>query len=118
MAFTKTLFLLYALASATAQEKTTLSTATLFEPTTAVIHLDPPAQQTDPGYTSDSDFQSQMIYAHNWFRAEHNASDLTWNDSCATSSQAYANKCIWEHSVRIIITFLPGTSSIIYLLTL
>jgi hypothetical protein len=99
MAITKALFLLYILASAIAQEITTLSTATLFPLPTAVIHLNPPAQQTDPSYTSDSDFQSQMIYAHNWFRAEHSASDLTWNESCAASSQAHADKFIWKHLV-------------------
>jgi uncharacterized protein YkwD len=54
---------------------------------------------TSSQYTSDSDFQNALITAHNFFRDEHNASALTWNDTSAKYAANYAKACAFKHSV-------------------
>jgi len=49
-------------------------------------------------YTSDSDFQSAMLDAHNFYRTEHNASALTWNSTSTTYASNWANGCAFKHS--------------------
>jgi uncharacterized protein YkwD len=62
---------------------------------TAVSTLMPTSSQ----YTSDSDFQNALLTAHNFFRMEHNASALTWNDTSASYGANWANGCAFKHSV-------------------
>lgn len=57
------------------------------------------ATPTSSQYTSDSDFQSALLTAHNFFRDEHNASALTWNDTSASYGANWANGCAFHHSV-------------------
>jgi uncharacterized protein YkwD len=54
---------------------------------------------TSSQYTSDSDFQSALLTAHNFFRDEHNATALTWNDTSANYGANYAKACAFQHSV-------------------
>lgn len=54
---------------------------------------------TSSQYTSDSDFQSALLTAHNFFRDEHNATALTWNDTSASYGANHAKACIFQHSV-------------------
>jgi uncharacterized protein YkwD len=61
------------------------------------------ASSSTPGstqYTDDAAFQSTMLDAHNFFRDEHNASALAWNDTSRTYATGWAGKCVFQHSVR------------------
>ncbi|MCJ1263277.1 hypothetical protein MMC22_003147 [Lobaria immixta] len=60
----------------------------------------PSSTQVPPTYSSDADFRSSVLNSTNFYRKQHNASDLTWNNSLATYAASYAEKCLWEHSVR------------------
>jgi len=40
----------------------------------------------------------QYLSAHNYVRAQHDASDLTWSDALASSAQQWANGCQFKHS--------------------
>jgi len=55
-------------------------------------------ETTSKSYTSDSDFQSSILDAHNFFRDEHNATDLKWNSTSAKYAVAYAKECDFKHS--------------------
>ena len=59
----------------------------------------PTPSPTSSQYTSDSDFQSALLKAHNFFRDEHNATALTWNDTSASYAANYAKGCAFKHSV-------------------
>lgn len=45
-------------------------------------------------------FKGEMISAHNFFRAQHGARELTWNSVLAQKAQKWANTCNWSHDVR------------------
>ena len=62
--------------------------------------------QTSSQYTSDSDFKNALVAAHNFFRDEHNASALAWNDTSATYAAKWAAPCAFKHSVRLLFLFL------------
>ncbi|EPE30381.1 PR-1-like protein [Glarea lozoyensis ATCC 20868] len=51
-----------------------------------------------PDSFSDSNFKSQMLATHNYFRKQHSASDLTWNDNLADQSKEWAKGCKFAHS--------------------
>lgn len=53
-------------------------------------------------YTSDDAFQKDMLDAHNFYRAEHNASTLTWNESSAAVAVKWADGCRFVHSVSFV----------------
>lgn len=53
---------------------------------------------TSSQYTSDSEFQSSLLTAHNFFRDEHNASALAWNDTSAKYAVDWAQGCEFKHS--------------------
>ncbi|RDW64198.1 hypothetical protein BP5796_10700 [Coleophoma crateriformis] len=53
---------------------------------------------TSTQYTSDSDFQSSVLDAHNFYRKQHNASNLAWNATSATAAQSWGAKCDFVHS--------------------
>lgn len=74
---------------------------------TVTISATAPATPTSTSYTSDSDFQSAMIAAHNFYRSEHNASALTWNDTSAKYAANWASKCNFKHSVSFPYSLLP-----------
>jgi hypothetical protein len=46
----------------------------------------------------DENFKSQMLATHNYFRKQHDASDLTWNDHLADQSKDWAEGCSFKHS--------------------
>jgi hypothetical protein len=54
---------------------------------------------TSTSYTSDADFENTTLAAHNFYRAEHNASALTWNTTSATYAAKWAGNCNFVHSV-------------------
>jgi len=53
---------------------------------------------TSSTYTDDSTFEDDMLKAHNFFRKEHNATDLKWNDTSARFASKWADGCEFEHS--------------------
>lgn len=50
-------------------------------------------------YTSDKAFRSSVLNSTNFYRNQHNATALKWNDSLAFHAGHYAEKCLWKHSV-------------------
>ncbi|KAG6006859.1 hypothetical protein E4U21_006666 [Claviceps maximensis] len=44
-----------------------------------------------------TDFKSQMLASHNYFRGQHSANPLAWDNSLASSSQTWANTCNFSH---------------------
>lgn len=49
-------------------------------------------------YTSDSAFREAALDAHNFYRAQHNVSNLVWNDTLADSARRWSEGCVFEHS--------------------
>ncbi|TWU74604.1 hypothetical protein ED733_000997 [Metarhizium rileyi] len=43
------------------------------------------------------DFQGEMIAAHNFYRGQHDAKPLSWNNNLAIDAQNWANTCNWAH---------------------
>jgi uncharacterized protein YkwD len=59
------------------------------------------APGTSTGTTSFTDatiFQNDILAAHNFYRQQHNASDLTWNTTSATFASKYVDGCSFKHS--------------------
>lgn len=75
------------------ESKTITSTITLSVPL-------PSSTQISSTYSADADIQSSVLNSTNFYRKQHNASELTWNSSLATYAASYAEKCLWAHSVR------------------
>lgn len=50
-----------------------------------------------PAPTDDS-FKSQVLTAHNNYRAIHSAPPLVWNDTTAAFAQTVSSPCIFKHS--------------------
>ena len=49
-------------------------------------------------YASDSDFQETILNVTNLYRQQHNASQLTWNESLAEYAKDWSEDCKFEHS--------------------
>lgn len=49
------------------------------------------------------DFKNQMIAAHNWYRGQHSAAPLQWDNNLANNAHAWAAKCSENprHQVRL-----------------
>lgn len=65
---------------------------------TSTVTLSAAPQPTSTEFTSDNDFKTSVLKAHNFFRSEHNASALTWNDTSATYAAKWASACNFKHS--------------------
>lgn len=39
------------------------------------------------------DFRKEMLAAHNWYRGQHSAAPLAWDDNLAGNAHAWAAKC-------------------------
>jgi pathogenesis-related protein 1 len=50
-------------------------------------------------YAVGDAFQDQVLAAHNVARAQYGAANLTWNAALYSSTLAYANTCVFAHSV-------------------
>ncbi|GAA5911564.1 hypothetical protein JCM5296_007210 [Sporobolomyces johnsonii] len=48
--------------------------------------------------SANTAFETACLDAHNTFRATHNASALTWNDTLAGTSNEWVDNCKFEHS--------------------
>ncbi|WYZ38501.1 hypothetical protein EsH8_III_000415 [Colletotrichum jinshuiense] len=63
----------------------------------------PPSPTAEPEWTSDDTFTSAVLNSTNFYRGEHNASDVTWNDTLADFATDYlddmsGDSCDFEHS--------------------
>jgi hypothetical protein len=68
---------------------------------TVTITVSSPAIPTSTPYTNDAAFKSAMLAAHNFYRSEHNVSNLAWNDTSAAYASTWAGNCVFKHSVSI-----------------
>jgi hypothetical protein len=51
-------------------------------------------------WTDDKAFENSILNSTNFYRREHNATALNWNDSLASYAQDWVDKCQFKHSVR------------------
>ncbi|GAA5861516.1 hypothetical protein JCM8547_008057 [Rhodosporidiobolus lusitaniae] len=58
----------------------------------------PSSSSSDASSDSLPSFQDDCLTAHNDFRATHNASALSWNDTLADAAERWAKNCVWKHS--------------------
>ncbi|KAF2810291.1 PR-1-like protein, partial [Mytilinidion resinicola] len=49
-------------------------------------------------YSDANDFKKAVLNSTNTYRAQHNASALTWNNSLATFAAKWGGACVFEHS--------------------
>ncbi|OAQ68639.1 extracellular SCP domain-containing protein Pry1 [Pochonia chlamydosporia 170] len=56
------------------------------------------AAPTELEARQSGNFKAEMIEAHNFFRGQHSAQPLTWNENLANKAQSWANTCNWSHS--------------------
>ncbi|KAL2071490.1 hypothetical protein VTL71DRAFT_12725 [Oculimacula yallundae] len=89
----KTISILCILASQALAQNDTCIVPVIFEP--AILHNREPI---DPSFADSAQFQKEVIDDHNWYRSQHSASLLKWNDDLAKSSNDWVNKCKWGHS--------------------
>ena len=55
-----------------------------------------PADPAPP--TVLSDWKAQILEKHNFYRAQHCAPALTWDDEIASSAQGWADGCVFSHA--------------------
>lgn len=72
-------------------------------PTTTTVSPDQtvtvtPTTPASPQFTDTTLFKDAVLNSTNFYRYEHNATFLAWNDSLATYAADYAPQCIWAHS--------------------
>lgn len=60
-----------------------------------------PSSPQPPSYTSPEDFKDTVLSASNRYRSEHQAIHLVWNETLTKYALDWAQRCIWEHSVRL-----------------
>ena len=89
------ILLLLLRASVNAQNVVTTITRTA-SPVT--ITNKPSSTPPSPQYTDSSAFQSAVLNSTNTYRSQHNASDLTWNDTLASYAKSHASACQFAHS--------------------
>lgn len=95
--------LLSTLAAAVLVVETSTSTYTAAAATSSTYSssASPPTSSTasaSPQYTSDTTFESSILNSTNTYRAEYNASALSWNTSLASYATSWASKCNFTHS--------------------
>lgn len=69
------------------------TTITVWEPS-------PTEDATSAQYTSDHIFRDTLLNETNYYRAQHDAHGLTWNETLQAYAQDWADRCLWKHSVR------------------
>jgi len=76
-------------------------TATVQVVATTVTHYYTAAAPTtplSPQYTDSVDFRTSILNSTNFYRYEHSASYIYWNQTLAQYAQTYSQKCVWAHS--------------------
>ena len=70
------------------------------------------AQPTSPSYATPTEFESQVLKFTNRYRADYNASAVTWNTTLAQFAQRWSQGCVFQHSVCVFI--FPSSYSLSY----
>ncbi|GFF35216.1 cell wall protein PRY3 [Aspergillus udagawae] len=65
---------------------------------TTVIVTATPTIPHPPSYTSPEIFKDVVLSASNAYRRDHNASQLSWNETLTTYAKHWAEGCKWKHS--------------------
>jgi recyclin-1 len=65
------------------------------------VTVTPSTVPDSPSYTNPALFENDILNQTNYYRRQHNASDLIWNETLATYAKQWAEPCAWKHSVRI-----------------
>lgn len=68
---------------------------------TVVVTVAAPIPSNEPSFSKDATFTSAILNSTNFYRGEHNASDVTWNDTLADFASDYLadnDDCVFEHS--------------------
>jgi len=65
----------------------------------ATVTAAPAPVPTSTQYTNDTEFRNATLTAHNFYRSEHNATALVWNETSAKFAENWASKCSFEHTV-------------------
>jgi uncharacterized protein YkwD len=73
----------------------------LADVSTTVVTMTSPSTPTSTSYTSDQDFQNDMLAATNFYRSEHNVTAVTWNTTSAKYALDWSSNCNFEHSVSL-----------------
>lgn len=61
-----------------------------------------PTVPSPASYTSLSNFRDTVLKVSNEYRNIYDADPLVWNQTLVEYSRKWAERCIWEHSVRIL----------------
>lgn len=64
------------------------------------VTVTPSTAPVSPSYTNPALFENDILNQTNYYRREHNASALIWNETLATYAKQWAEPCDWKHSVR------------------
>ncbi|KAJ0334307.1 hypothetical protein COL5a_000359 [Colletotrichum fioriniae] len=80
-----------------------LSTLVCAQTVVTTITEAPPSPTAEPQWTSDNTFTSAVLNSTNFYRGEHNASSVTWNETLADFATDYlddmsGDSCDFEHS--------------------
>ncbi|KAI9809718.1 MAG: hypothetical protein M1825_000151 [Sarcosagium campestre] len=67
-------------------------------PPVQTIASPPQAAEREPKAAEGNGFISEVLAAHNRYRAEHGAAALSWNDSLADFAQSATGSCVFEHT--------------------
>ncbi|KAK2879433.1 hypothetical protein FQN49_000893 [Arthroderma sp. PD_2] len=67
-------------------------------PTVVTVYVTPSPQPIPPTDISGNQFKNGILGTSNRYRAEHNATDLIWNNTLAHIALKWAKKCKWKHS--------------------
>ncbi|EXJ61313.1 uncharacterized protein A1O5_11870 [Cladophialophora psammophila CBS 110553] len=51
-----------------------------------------------PQYTNSLTFRESILNSTNFYRYEHSAGYIYWNNTLASYAQSYSESCVWEHS--------------------
>lgn len=79
----------------------TLSACAPPSPSVVIVTVQPPIPSNEPSYADQSLFTSAILNSTNTYRAEHNASAVSWNNTLATFATDYLSKdtdCKFAHS--------------------
>lgn len=89
----------------TQQPSTNTNSAPHFSPTQSAPTSAPSSPSNGGGSTptqnpgaTPTDYQEIAVYHHNIHRANHSASDVTWDDNLASIAAQIASSCVYAHN--------------------
>ncbi|KAE9381276.1 PR-1-like protein [Stipitochalara longipes BDJ] len=65
---------------------------------TTIVTMTAPPVPASTSYTSDQDFQNDILAATNFYRSEHGVAPLTWNATSAKYAADWSSNCNFVHS--------------------